>query len=108
MAPLIDHDYLASADDIARFGRAWEAARELLATAPFQRAGARWLEPEIDIEAHCLATMGSAHHQSGTCAMGPIPATSVVGPDLAVHGIEGLLVADTSVYPSTSCTTPTY
>ena len=101
VAPLIDHDYLASAEDVARFGRGWQAARELLAAAPFRTAGAKWLEPEIDIEAHCLATMGSAHHQSGTCAMGRDPATSVVGPDLAVHGIEGLRVADTSVFPDT-------
>jgi choline dehydrogenase len=99
--PLIDHDYLASAEDVARFGRGWQAAQELLATAPFQKVGAKWVEPDIDIEAHCLATMGSAHHQTGSCAMGTDPQTSVVAPDLAVHGIEGLWVADTSAFPDT-------
>jgi choline dehydrogenase len=101
VAPLIDHDYLASAADVACFRRAWEAAQALLATAPFQQAGAKWLEPAIDIEAHCLASMGSAHHQSGSCAMGSDPDTSVVAPDLAVYGIEGLWIADTSTFPDT-------
>jgi choline dehydrogenase len=101
LPPLIDHDYLGNPEDIARFGRAWEAAQELLATAPFQQAEAKWLEPSIDIEAHCNATMGSAHHQSSTCPMGPDPKTSVCTPDLKVHGIDNLLLADTSVYPST-------
>ncbi len=101
VAPLIDHDYLGDPEDVARFGRAWKAAQELLATSPFRKAGARWLDPEIDIEAHCKATMGSAHHQSGTCAMGPDPETSVVTPDLKVHGIDNLWLADTSIFPAT-------
>jgi choline dehydrogenase len=38
-------------------------------------------------------------HQSGTAAMGTDPKTSAVGPDLAVHGLTGLRVADASVLP---------
>jgi choline dehydrogenase len=33
--------------------------------------------------------------------MGPDPASSVVAPDLAVHGIGGLWVADSSIFPDT-------
>ena len=83
------------------FAHAWEAARELLATEPFRRCGARWLQPEINIREHLLANMGPAHHQSGTCAMGPDPGAHVVGPDLRLHGVDGLLVADSSIFPRT-------
>ena len=34
-------------------------------------------------------------HVSSSCALGP-----VVGPDLSVHGVEGLHVADMSIAPS--------
>ena len=42
----------------------------------------------------------STYHPCCTCAMGTDPDISVVGPDLAVHGIERLYVADASVFPS--------
>jgi len=101
VSPRIDHDYLSADADVAMFANAWEAARELLATEPFRRCGARWLEPDLDIREHLLANMGPAHHQSGTCAMGPDSTASVVGPDLHLHGVEGLMVADSSVFPAT-------
>ena len=39
-------------------------------------------------------------HETGGACMGTDPATSVVDPDLGVHGIAGLHVADASVLPS--------
>jgi choline dehydrogenase len=40
------------------------------------------------------------YHPSGTCRMGPDPAIgAVVDSSLAVHGIEGLFVADASIMP---------
>jgi choline dehydrogenase-like flavoprotein len=39
------------------------------------------------------------HHQVGTCRLGT-DATAVVDPQLRVHGIDGLRVADASVMPS--------
>ena len=41
---------------------------------------------------------GTAYHQCGTCAFGT-DAQSVVDPNLRVHGVAGLRVADTSVMP---------
>jgi len=99
--PRIDHDYLSADADVTMFAHAWEAARELLATEPFRRCGARWLDPNLDIREHLLANMGPAHHQSGTCAMGPDSTASAVGPNLHLHGVEGLMVADSSVFPAT-------
>ncbi len=39
-------------------------------------------------------------HEVGTARMGADPKTSVVDPDLQVHGIDGLYVVDASVLPS--------
>ena len=44
---------------------------------------------------HC----GSVHHQVGTCRMG-VDEDAVVGPDLKVHGVQGLRVADASIMPT--------
>ena len=50
-----------------------------------------------------LATIGrlcqTLYHPVATCAMGTIEG-SVVGPDLRVHGVENLRVADASVMPA--------
>jgi choline dehydrogenase len=43
-------------------------------------------------------TVGSYHHQVGTCKMGQ-DETAVVDPELRVHGVEGLRVADASIMP---------
>ena len=40
----------------------------------------------------------SIYHPTGTCKMG-LSADAVVGPDLYVHGIAGLRVADCSIMP---------
>jgi choline dehydrogenase len=99
--PLIDHDYLADSRDIAQFADAWEANRALLASAPFARCSAAWLEPIDDVAAYFKAHIGSAHHQSGTCRIGVDPAESVVDARLCVHGVERLMIADSSVFPDT-------
>jgi choline dehydrogenase len=99
--PRIDHDYLAAEADLTRFAHAWEAAQDLLATAPFRRCGSSWLDPGPDLREHLLANLAPAHHQSGTCAMGSDPTASVVDPDLCVHGVDGLMVADSSIFPAT-------
>jgi choline dehydrogenase len=39
-------------------------------------------------------------HPCGTCRMAPEAAGGVVGPDLRVHGVEGLRVVDASIFPN--------
>lgn len=41
----------------------------------------------------------SAYHPLGTCAMGPDPATSVIGPSHETHEVESLFVCDGSAVP---------
>ncbi|MCB1444965.1 MAG: GMC family oxidoreductase N-terminal domain-containing protein [Rhizobiaceae bacterium] len=43
---------------------------------------------------------GTVYHPCGTARMGTDPATSVVDPRLRVHGIDGLVVADASIFPA--------
>ena len=101
LAPVIDHDYLASDVDVAHFADAFEGIKALLATPPFARHNARLLTPDSEFRAHLLANVASAHHQSSSCRMGSDPTTSVVDPQLRVHGIDNLLVADSSIFPDT-------
>lgn len=101
LPPIIDHDYLANPHDVARFADAFEHNRALLASAPFASRDARFVKPIEDFTAYCNAKVASAHHQSGTCRMGSDPATSVVDPKLRLHGVDGLMVADSSIFPDT-------
>ena len=59
--------------------------------------------PEVtsteDIDAYVRATANSAYHLCGTCRMGS-DAMAVIDPQLRVHGIDGLRVADASIMPS--------
>jgi len=46
------------------------------------------------------ARSGTVFHPCGTCRMGPDQRRFVVDTDLRVHGIEGVRVADASVFPN--------
>lgn len=52
-----------------------------------------------EIERYLTQNGGCVSHQVGTCKMG-IDAMAVVDPELKVHGIDGLRVADASVMPT--------
>jgi choline dehydrogenase-like flavoprotein len=42
----------------------------------------------------------------GSCRIGADPATSAVGPDHQTHEVEGLFVADASLFPTASGVNP--
>ncbi|NDE42073.1 MAG: hypothetical protein EB007_08930 [Betaproteobacteria bacterium] len=42
----------------------------------------------------------TCYHPVGTCMMGTDPQTSVVDPQLKVHGLDRLYVVDASVFPT--------
>lgn len=106
--PVIDPQYLAESTDVDRLVAAVSVARELAATDAF----APWLAREVlpgpdvtsdeDLRDFVARGTGTYYHPVGTCAMGTGP-DAVVGPDLKVHGIDGLRVADASVMPTVVC-----
>lgn len=62
------------------------------------------LGPDITTDEQLLdfvrKTTGTVFHQCGTCAMGREATNSVVETRLRVHGVDGLRVADASVFPT--------
>jgi choline dehydrogenase len=97
--PLLDHAYLSDADghDSAVLQSGAEIARELARSGPFAELLGEELAPTAGLPAAEAvdATVAHYYHPAGTCAMG-----SVVDSRLRVHGVEGLHVADCSVFPT--------
>jgi choline dehydrogenase len=102
-APVIDGNYLGTDRDFAAIVRAIEAARELGNQRAFDSVREIEVMPGPKAtaeEIRELARLGSASfgHAVGTCKMG-VDELAVVDPQLRVHGLTGLRVADASVMP---------
>jgi choline dehydrogenase len=108
--PRIDIAHLRHPEDMTRMIEATWHARRLSRTPPLAGfvTGAE-LAPGPAISDDDTAGLarsvrqraGSYHHPVGTCAMGPHPGDgAVVDARGAVHGIDGLRVADASVMPA--------
>ena len=102
-AAVIDGNHLGTDHDFAAVVRAIEAARELGNQPAFDDVREIEVMPgpkATTEEIRELARLGSASfgHAAGTCKMG-IDSLAVVDPQLRVHGITGLRVADASVMP---------
>jgi choline dehydrogenase len=106
--PRIDIAHLRTAHDMARMVEATRHARQLARTPPLSSFVAAELSPgpaisdddDDGLAASIKARVGSYHHPVGTCAMGPRPDDgAVVDSRGAVHGTDGLWVADASVIP---------
>src|ERR1700732_2380632 len=102
-AAMIDGNYLSTDHDFAAIVRAIEAARELGNQHAFDSVRETELIPgpkATPEEIRELARLASASfgHAVGTCKMG-VDKLVVVDPQLRVHGLVGLRVADASVMP---------
>jgi choline dehydrogenase len=102
-AAVIDGNYLGTDRDFAAVVSAIEAARELGNQHAFDNQRESELIPGPKASAEEiqeLARLASASfgHGVGTCKMG-VDKLAVVDPELRVHGILGLRVADASVMP---------
>jgi choline dehydrogenase len=91
--PRIFHPYDAAIDR-GDFEPAWEALAALLATPAFADAGIRLDEGGRPLAAILRERLATAYHPAGGCAIG-----TVVDPRLGVLGVDGLMVADASVFP---------
>ena len=105
-APVITANALGTDHDI---GEMLDAVK-FLRTLARQPALAAIIEEELEpgpgiaddaaLVADIRARSGTVYHPSCTCRMGPDPADSVVDRRLRVHGMEGLRIADASVFPN--------
>jgi len=103
-APLIDPRLLSEEADIEPLVRAIRIARRAFAAPSFARYRGVEVAPGPDVrgdeelKAFIRSAGYTVHHPCGTCRMGT-DRDAVVDPDLKVIGIEGLRVADASVFP---------
>ena len=102
--PLIDPNYLSAPGDRAFFLRALPKLRAMLATRPMDTIIASEFQPgesvrsPEDLMAFVRQKAATISHPCGSCRMGS-DGESVVDPQLRVREVEGLRIADASVFP---------
>lgn len=107
--PIVQYNTLSNPIDTLLVSSAVNYTRRILATPVLVDAfhpveiypGANYTDPQEVVAAlnkHKLL-YPSCSHSSGGCSMMPLELGGVVGPDLKVHGVEGLSVVDSSVIP---------
>ena len=103
--PLIDPDFLGHPEDIVLIRDGLKLARRLLEAKPFARYHGWEILPGPDVQSdaqwddYIRRTAVTVHHPGCSCRMGS-DADSVVDPELRVRGVQGLRVADASVFPT--------
>jgi choline dehydrogenase-like flavoprotein len=103
-APLIDPNFLADPDDVARMVRGFRLMRELFQQPALKKLGGHehprsaGATTDAEIEQFIRGYADTIYHPVGTCRMGP-GALDVVGADLRIHGLEGIRVVDASMMP---------
>ncbi|MEU3253926.1 GMC oxidoreductase [Streptomyces sp. NPDC006997] len=113
--PALDFRYFTDEDD--HDGRTLvdgiRLAREIARAEPL----AGWLKREVcpgpdvtgdaELSEYARKVAHTVYHPAGTCRIGPAddPA-AVVGPDLRVHGLRGVRIADASVFPTIPAVNP--
>ncbi len=103
-APLIDLALGKEKEDIQTLVRGLKLARKVAHHESFGKYAASERVPGVDIqsdeelEAYVRETLITVHHPGSTCRMGNSD-TDVVNHELKVHGLDGIRVADASIYP---------
>jgi choline dehydrogenase len=105
-APIIDPNYLATDHDRRVFSKATEIARETAMQQAFASVRSKEWLPGPDVKAGTAAwdeflakSVNTFFHPTSTCKMG-VDEQSVVDPQLKVHGVAGLRIADASIMPN--------
>lgn len=103
--PLVDPNIFADERDLEAMVDAIELVRDVGAQDAFSPYRKSEFAPGVEITSRedlrdfARRTVGTYHHQVGTCRMGQ-DELAVVDPQLRVRGVAGLRVADASVMPS--------
>ena len=105
--PILDYDYLSDPRDRERMRGAVRLCVEISKSPHYEGILIDRLTPSDEelqdddaLDKWLLANVGTQHHSSGTCKMGPASdALAVVDQYCRVHGIDGLRVVDASIMP---------
>ncbi len=103
-APIINPNYMQTQADMDAIIEGIELSRKLVGQRAFAGLAGKplyGLDKAItrsELEAYVRANLRTIYHLSGSCRMGT-DANTVVDPELRVHGMDGLRVADASIMP---------
>jgi choline dehydrogenase len=103
-APLIQPNLLSHPHDLEVLKKGVMKAKTILEAKAFQKylkGGVCFPKSfeEEQLEIHIKKSLETLYHPIGTCKMGK-DSMAVVDPELKVHGINGLRVADASIMPT--------
>ena len=104
--PAIYPNYLATDHDVEQAVQGIRLLRKIARTAPIADIITEEILPgsHLASDAELLDDFrqraDTVYHPTSTCMMGPDAATSVVDARLRVHGVQGLRVADASIFPN--------
>jgi choline dehydrogenase len=103
-APAIRVNFFSGDAEVAAMAQAIRTVREWAATGPLGQVTGTNIDPgpgvvdDEHVEAWIRAEVQHEYHPSCTCRIGP-DGEGVVDEELRVRGVEGLRVADASVFP---------
>ncbi|GAA5444506.1 oxygen-dependent choline dehydrogenase [Microbulbifer sp. NBRC 101763] len=104
-SPSILFNYLQEKEDIEGFRACVRLTREIINQPAFDEYRGDEIQPGTDIQtdeqidAFVRESVESAYHPSCSCKMGTDP-MAVVDPETRVHGLQGLRVVDSSIFPT--------
>ncbi|MEC4726712.1 choline dehydrogenase [Shewanella sp. D64] len=105
VAPAIQFNYLSHQDDIEGFRACVRLTREIINQPALDEYRGEEIQPgtsvqsDEEIDSFVRSSVESAYHPSCTCKMGE-DAMAVVDSQTRVHGLQGLRVVDSSIFPT--------
>lgn len=104
--PVIKFNYMSHEEDWIKFRHCVRLTREIFGQKAFDEFRGPEIQPgekvqtDDEIDAFLREHLESAYHPSGTCRMGAASdPMAVVDPQTRVIGVDGLRVADSSIFP---------